>query len=91
MFRTLAPLLEPLLRRLLPAHGTHRATAQHQQPALNVPPSPPEAHPTPVPPPLRGEDTALVRPYLVAHEQRMAREHRQTVLARAEFLLGVAA
>jgi hypothetical protein len=56
-------LLTLLLRFLLPAGGRHRAP----QPGPIIPPQP-----TPDPPTLalRSEDTALVRPYVIAHERR---------------------
>ncbi|BDM72725.1 hypothetical protein HEK616_62120 [Streptomyces nigrescens] len=59
-------LFEPLLRLLLPGSGRHRP--------VEAPPVRPVAPPrwvrvrhTEV---LRGEDSALVRPYLIAHERR---------------------
>ncbi|MCX4396515.1 MULTISPECIES: hypothetical protein [unclassified Streptomyces] len=63
----IARIFEPLLRLLWPAQGCHRPMESH--PAA----SPADVYPTldPRPEPvLRGEDSPLVRPYLVAHEQR---------------------
>lgn len=81
MFHATARLLRQVLRLLLPAEGRHRATT-----AALLPPAP-------VPPVrtlrvsgLRGEDIALVRPYLIAHERRegVRRQRRRAlVLATA--------
>ncbi|WSQ58098.1 hypothetical protein OG507_14025 [Streptomyces sp. NBC_01217] len=67
MLHCIARIFEPLLRLLWPAQGCHRPIESH--PA--VPPVAvcltPDRRPAPV---LRGEDSPLVRPYLVAHERR---------------------
>ncbi|MER7897007.1 hypothetical protein ABTX62_13040 [Streptomyces sp. NPDC096046] len=74
MLHHIARLVEPLLRLLWPASGRHR----HRRRAEGG------ARPTPVPAApvtprrrasshealLRGEGSPLVRPYLLAHEQR---------------------
>ncbi|WP_310722539.1 hypothetical protein [Streptomyces sp. N2A] len=61
-------LFEPLLRLLLPGSGRHRPAD------VPLPVPPPVAPPRWVPVRhtelLRGEDSALVRPYLIAHERR---------------------
>ncbi|WP_107059998.1 MULTISPECIES: hypothetical protein [unclassified Streptomyces] len=69
-------LLEALLHLVLPATGRHRLTARHGY----APPHPPVDGPTPHrfgARPLRGEDNALVRPYLVAHERRERQRRRR--------------
>ncbi|MGP4047555.1 ABC transporter ATP-binding protein [Streptomyces sp. 2A115] len=86
MSHRIARLFEPLLRLLLPGSGRHRL-------AVTVP-----AHPAPAPSyfhertarhpdsrPLRGEDNAMVRPYLVAHE-RHEETRRQRARRRALWL-----
>lgn len=70
-------LFEPLLRLLLPGAGRHRH-ADAPPPAARcaaVPRSarPPRRVPVPHAEVLRGEDSPLVRPYLIAHEQRQRR------------------
>ncbi|MER7150663.1 MULTISPECIES: hypothetical protein [Streptomyces] len=62
-----ARLFEALLRRLFPASGRRRAGAPTQPPEANRP-LPGRPHPW-CGPVVRGEDTVLVRPYLVAHER----------------------
>ncbi|MEU9118443.1 hypothetical protein AB0C96_01040 [Streptomyces sp. NPDC048506] len=65
-------LFEPLLRLLLPATGRHRIA---DEPMVAAPP------PRWVPPrhsePLRGEDSALVRPYLVVYERQEREQERE--------------
>lgn len=86
MFRFVARVVEPLWEWVWPSSGRHR---RGDPPVVQVPAvSWPRVREETV---LRGEDVALVRPYLTAHERRMDRKHRQAVLARAEYLLGVAA
>ncbi|WP_310717777.1 hypothetical protein [Streptomyces lydicus] len=65
MRQPIARLFEALLRRLFPASGRRRAGA------LATYPEAPSAVCRPMPrhPAVRGEDTVLVRPYLVAHER----------------------
>ncbi|MFE7898273.1 hypothetical protein ACFU3E_12295 [Streptomyces sp. NPDC057424] len=75
MLGAIARLLEALLHLVLPATGRHRLAARH---GYNPPRAPVEG---PAPHrfgarPLRGEDNALVRPYLVTHERR-ERERRR--------------
>jgi hypothetical protein len=60
-------IFEPLLRLLWPAPGRHRSPEVFPA-ALPVDVWP--AVDLPLEPVLRGEDSPLVRPYLVAHEQR---------------------
>ncbi|UYB41841.1 hypothetical protein SLV14_004645 [Streptomyces sp. Je 1-4] len=66
MPRCIARIFEPLLRLLLPSLGRHRAVGVY-------PAAPRAAAPAgcltrvPVRP---GEDTVMVRPYVVAHERR---------------------
>ncbi|WP_434589750.1 hypothetical protein [Streptomyces sp. A5-4] len=55
-------LFEPLLRFLWPAQGRHRPMEARAAAPL-APSRPPESL-------LRGEDSPLVRPYLIAHERR---------------------
>ncbi|WP_078973169.1 hypothetical protein [Streptomyces sp. MMG1533] len=86
MRHRIARLFEPLLRFLLPGTGRHRGTATasaHQQPG-----------PSPAPGqivcrvgsyPLHGEDNAMVRPYLVAHEEH-EEARRQRARRRALWL-----
>jgi len=64
----IAQLFLPLLRLLWPARGQHRsiaAAARSTAPLAHVPTAPTRCVPA-----LRGEDTHLVRPYLIAHEQQ---------------------
>ncbi|MEU3945681.1 hypothetical protein [Streptomyces sp. NPDC029526] len=70
MTQVTALLLEPLLRLLLPGRGRRRRTAvPGGGRRITVPvPGAVTARP-PGPPPLRGEDNALVRPYLIVHER----------------------
>lgn len=77
-----ARFFEPLLRLLLPGRGRHRHVAA---PPGRRPPVPPVEAPTARrlgASPLQGEDNALVRPYLVAHE-RKEEARRQRVRRRA--------
>lgn len=83
MLGALARLLEALLHLVLPATGRHRLAARYGY----DPPHPPVEGPAPHrfgARPLRGEDNALVRPYLVAHERR---EHERRRQARRGSLL----
>ncbi|WP_078516678.1 hypothetical protein [Streptomyces sp. HGB0020] len=75
MLHLIARLIEPLLRLLWPASGRHRHRSRHRADdrapapvpaALAAPRRRPSLHETP----LRGDDSPLVRPYLLAHEQR---------------------
>ncbi|MFJ3948586.1 hypothetical protein SLV14_005171 [Streptomyces sp. Je 1-4] len=69
----IARIFELLLRLLLPAPGRHRSAGAYPYGAM-----PPRTDRPPVRswlvrvPMLRGEDTAMVRPYLVAYERRHA-------------------
>ncbi|MEU8484292.1 hypothetical protein [Streptomyces sp. NPDC048641] len=69
MLHHIARLMEPMLRLLVPASGRHRQDAgEHLGPEPAVP-TPPRRR-SPHTATLRGEDSRLVRPYLLAHEQR---------------------
>ncbi|MEV2217396.1 hypothetical protein AB0H86_39230 [Streptomyces sp. NPDC050997] len=68
MLHLIARLVEPLLRLLWPAAGRHRHRAVAPVPTAHVVPN---SRPSPHETPLRGEDSRLVRPYLLAHEQRV--------------------
>jgi hypothetical protein len=73
MLHHIARLIEPLLRRLWPASGRHRhrVGGVAQLPPVHAAPAAPSSRcPSPNETPLRGEDSRLVRPYLLAHEQR---------------------
>ncbi len=83
----IASLFTPLLRLLFPAAGRHRVTAPPLAVALREAVTPAAVAPlrTPVRPaaPLRGEDVALVRPYVLsAAERRECRERRERRLQR---------
>ncbi|MDI3386519.1 hypothetical protein QIS99_09880 [Streptomyces sp. B-S-A8] len=72
MTHAIARLLESVLRFLLPAPpGRHRLPAE----------PPAAAHPVAAPvvriPVLRGEDSPLVRPYVIAHERREEQQRRR--------------
>ncbi|MFJ3861239.1 hypothetical protein ACIPRL_34040 [Streptomyces sp. NPDC090085] len=73
MLHTIARMLDPLLRLLWPPPpGRHRPPCVHILPVRPLP----EPGPRPIPAPepyLRGEDSPLVRPYLLAHERRQAK------------------
>ncbi|MFC5781308.1 hypothetical protein OG758_30205 [Streptomyces sp. NBC_01474] len=69
MLNPIARLIKALLRLAWPASGRHRQHAgapPNPAPAAPTPPRRPSPHAAP----LRGEDSRLVRPYLLAHEQR---------------------
>lgn len=69
----IALLVEPLLRLLWPASGRHRHQNRHRAEGTARPTPAPAAadrRPSPHEALLRGEDSRLVRPYLLAHEQR---------------------
>jgi hypothetical protein len=91
MLRVLAVVVELLLRVRRPAPGRHRAATAAPPGAVPPPPAvaaaaaepPSERHPV-----LRGEDTPLVRPYLVAHE-RSREEARQQRARRRTLWLAV--
>ena len=83
MIDHIARFLEPLLRLMVPGTGRRRRGAVAPA-ADNCRP----AEPTPSQfgaPPLRGEEHALVRPYLVAHERR-EEARRQRARRRALWL-----
>ncbi|SEC22570.1 hypothetical protein SAMN05428945_2354 [Streptomyces sp. 2224.1] len=62
----IARIFEPLLRLLLPPPGRHRAVGAH----FDGPRAVAAAGRLAREPVVRGEDTVMVRPYLVAHERR---------------------
>ncbi|MFE9607788.1 hypothetical protein [Streptomyces sp. NPDC006012] len=82
-------LLEPLLRLFLPGTGRRRRSSttsrewEEDRPAVTAPvgaggPAPrKETHP------LCGEDHALVRPYLLAHERRQDAQRQEVRRQRA--------
>lgn len=79
----IACLLEPLLRLLWPASGRHRHQNRHRAEGRSrLTPAPaapvtPDRRSSPHEALLHGEDSRLVRPYLLAHEQRVqARRQR---------------
>lgn len=75
MLDCIARLFEPLLQRLLPATGRHRSPVTG--PASRPAPARATSAPASYRDALRGEDNRLVRPYLLAHEQREeARQQR---------------
>ncbi|MGW2296106.1 hypothetical protein [Streptomyces violaceorubidus] len=83
MLHRIACFLEPLLRLLWPASGRHRHQNRHRARGAAQPTPAPATHvtsgrrPSPHEALLRGEDSRLVRPYLLAHEQRaQARQQR---------------
>ncbi|QGZ49049.1 hypothetical protein GPZ77_12260 [Streptomyces sp. QHH-9511] len=86
MLRCIARMIDPLLRLLWPPpSGRHRPPCTHTVPAH--PPTPAEPPPAPTPEPyLRGEDSPLVRPYLLAHERRQAETRSQRRRRRALWL-----
>nr|WP_239148986.1 hypothetical protein [Streptomyces sp. SID12501] len=75
----IARLIRPLLRLVRPASGRHRYSTGGGSALAPVPAAPaaPSRWPSPHEASLRGEDSRLVRPYLLAHEQReLARQQR---------------
>ncbi|WP_326752872.1 hypothetical protein OIE73_13925 [Streptomyces hirsutus] len=83
MLHRIARLVEPLLRLLWPAAGRHRHRNRHRAGGAARPtpvpaaPVAPGRRPSPHEALLQGEDSRLVRPYLLAHERRMqARQQR---------------
>ncbi len=66
MSKPIARLLEALLRLLFPASGRRRAGTVAE--CVHATPDPRGSHPR-CAPLVRGEDTVLVRPYLVAYER----------------------
>ncbi|MEU6521858.1 hypothetical protein ABZ892_03200 [Streptomyces sp. NPDC046924] len=72
MNHRIARLVEPLLHLLWPSRGRHRRVASPvvvpQAPAADAAPPAVGREDSCV---LRGEDNAMVRPYLVAHERRV--------------------
>ena len=65
----IARIFEPLLRSLRPSPGRHRTHRPGTTPAAPRAAAPVVGRLTREPV-LRGEDTVMVRPYLVAYEQR---------------------
>lgn len=73
MFHTIRTIFESLLRLLLPARGSHRAAppavGREDAPALTLPRVPLQRPGLP----LRGEDSPLIRPYVLTPEERQER------------------
>jgi hypothetical protein len=88
MSHRIARFFEPLLRFLFPGSGRHRLAVTPTAPAHQRPTSS-YVHGWTArragSRPLRGEDNAMVRPYLVAHEQR-EEARRQRARRRALWL-----
>ncbi|MGW7364150.1 hypothetical protein ACWGI8_12170 [Streptomyces sp. NPDC054841] len=82
MLHCIARIFEPLLRILWPVPEPHRSPDACRVAAPVTPPPAPRWPPEPV---LRGEDSPLVRPYLIAHEQR-EEARRQRARRRALWL-----
>ncbi|UQA94787.1 hypothetical protein [Streptomyces halobius] len=76
----IARLFESLLRLLLPAPGRHRAVAATALP-IAEPRAAASAGRLIRVPMVRGEDTVMVRPYLVAYEREQAARRRAEVAA----------
>lgn len=79
-----AHFIKSLLQPLLPSQGRHRATATRRlQAADTAPISRQPVRPTSHVPLLRGEDVALIRPYLIAYEEqeeeRLQRQRRRAL------------
>ncbi|MCX5421008.1 hypothetical protein [Streptomyces sp. NBC_00078] len=87
MLHHIARLIEPLLRLLWPACGRHRHSSGAGGPLTPVPAAlvASSRRPCPHETSLRGEDSRLVRPYLLAHEQR-TQTRRQRARRRALWL-----
>ncbi|MEU5193189.1 hypothetical protein AB0G86_03875 [Streptomyces scabiei] len=89
MLHHIALLVEPLLRLLWPPSGRHRHRNRHRAGGVARPtPVPaalvaPSRRPSPHEALIRGEDSPLVRPYLLTHEQR---EHAKRQRARRRTL-----
>ncbi|MFD3353318.1 hypothetical protein [Streptomyces fradiae] len=87
MSHRIARLVEPLLRLLWPPPpARHRAApppAGRPDRAPVAPPPRPACAPEPY---YAGEDSALVRPYLAAHEHRLAEERRRRARRRTLWL-----
>ncbi|MEU6660857.1 hypothetical protein [Streptomyces sp. NPDC046821] len=86
MLNLIARLVELLLRLACPASGRHRKR-DVLSPAPEAP-EPPARRTAPHTYPLRGEDSRLVRPYVLAHERR-EQEKRQRARRRRTLWLAV--
>lgn len=89
MAERIVQIFEPLLRVVLPGPGRHRGPADEGPAARQreVPGCTRPGVPAPRPELLRGEDTALIRPYVLTPEER--RERRlQRGRRRALWLAG---
>ncbi|MFD5491463.1 hypothetical protein ACFYY3_08905 [Streptomyces sp. NPDC001812] len=73
MNHRIARLVEPLLHLLVPGRGRHRRIASPVVPQAPAAVAAPPAVGRDDSRVLRGEDNAMVRPYLVAHERRAGR------------------
>ncbi|MFD6325011.1 hypothetical protein ACFWOL_19575 [Streptomyces sp. NPDC058442] len=71
MNHRIARLVEPLLHLLVPGRGRHRGIASPVVPQAPTADAAPPAVGRDDSRVLRGEDNAMVRPYLVAHERRV--------------------
>lgn len=90
MLHLIARLAGPLLGLLWPAPGRHRApevATTARRTAVSGTVTEPAAARTPKhASPLRGEDAALVRPYVLAHERQRQREEAGRQRARRRTL-----
>ncbi|MES4908094.1 MULTISPECIES: hypothetical protein [unclassified Streptomyces] len=78
MAHAIAWILEALLRLLLPPSGRHRAAPHPHMPTMPRPAHVPHLPAQPSLPGLPDDHAAdMVRPYVVAHEQREARAARR--------------
>ncbi|MFC5801419.1 hypothetical protein [Streptomyces formicae] len=82
MLHCIARLLDPLLRLLWPPPAGRHRPAQADRRPVPPPPRPTRARA----PYYRGEDSPLVRPYLLAHERCQAEARRQRARRRALWL-----
>ncbi|MFF3403637.1 hypothetical protein ACFYW6_34720 [Streptomyces sp. NPDC002659] len=78
----IARFFGPMLRFLLPARGCHRSAGRPPVVGPDTPTLPlPRVRRVPL---LRGEDTALIRPYVLAHkqwrEERLRASRRRALL-----------
>ncbi|GAA3395410.1 hypothetical protein GCM10017752_44810 [Streptomyces roseoviridis] len=90
MLHCIARIIDPLLRLLWPPPpGRHRPPCARTLVVRPLSDAGAEAEAGPVPtsePYLRGEDSPLVRPYLLAHERRQAEARSQRGRRRALWL-----
>ncbi|MEV0371207.1 hypothetical protein AB0I10_15480 [Streptomyces sp. NPDC050636] len=84
MTNAIARLLVPVLKLLFPAPGRHRSAGPPPTPySGHTPTARPHRNPVQQPELLRGEDSALIRPYVLTHEElqerRLRRARRRTL------------